>query len=416
MAYLWDKSLDPEFPPAPAGDIERGRQLYETVGCTGCHLLDAGAKRDDYFPEINRLHGPNLIRTGSKVSSGWLFAWIKDPRKYAADTRMPSLRLTDPEAADITAYLMSSRDPEYENLTMPEVDAGVRDELVLGYLQNTATIEQSHQRLESMSPGEKDVYLGEQTIRKYGCWGCHDLKGFEDAKPIGVELTEEGSKPLHQFDFGHIHDVPHTRHDWIRTKLLDPRVYDEGKDVVKNYGELLKMPNFDMSEREANAVTTTVLGFTKESVLAKRRAGQSARSATLARGRKLITLYNCRGCHLIEGKGQAIRTSIEDVGSLPPNLAAEGARVQADWLFELSPRSRAGTSAPLVDGPNAHLRLRDDEVNTVVAYFAAREEREPFLSAPERRVSASWWWGTWPSICSSAPSVIRRAQKRRRRW
>jgi cytochrome c2 len=384
VAYLWDKSLHPEFPPAPAGDTERGRQLFETVGCTGCHLLDAGAKRDDYYPEINRLHGPNLIRTGSKLSSGWLFAWIKDPRRYAADTRMPSLRLTDQEAADITAYLMSSRDPEYENLTMPEVDTGVRDELVLSYLQNTLTVEQSHQRLESMSPGEKDVYLGEQTIRKYGCWGCHDLKGFEDAKPIGVELTEEGSKPLHQFDFGHIHDVPHTRHDWIRTKMLDPRVYDEGKDVAKTYGELLKMPNFGMSEREADAVTTTVLGFTKESVLAKRRAGQSARSAILARGRKLITLYNCRGCHLVEGKGQAIRTSIEDVGMLPPNLAAEGARVQADWLFDYLHDPGQVTLRPWLTARMPTFGFGDDEVNTVVAYFASREQREPFLSAPQR--------------------------------
>jgi cytochrome c2 len=156
------------------------------VGCTGCHLLEAEATRTDYYPQINRLHGPNLVRTGSKVSSGWLYAWIKDPRQYAPDTRMPSLRLTDQEAADITTYLMSHRDPAFENLTMPEVNPGVRDELMLSYLQNNLTIEQSQARLESMSARERDVYLGEETIQKYGCWGCHDLKGFELAKPIGV--------------------------------------------------------------------------------------------------------------------------------------------------------------------------------------------------------------------------------------
>jgi hypothetical protein len=64
-----------------------------------------------------------------------------------------------------------------------------------------------------MSESERDVYLGEATISKYGCYGCHDVAGFEAAKPIGTELSEEGSKPLHLFDFGHVHDVPHTRPD-----------------------------------------------------------------------------------------------------------------------------------------------------------------------------------------------------------
>ena len=84
-----------------------------------------------------------------------------------------------------------------------------------------------------MDDDARDRYLGEETIQKYGCWGCHDVEGFEKAKPIGVELTEEGSKPIHQFDFGHVHDVPHTRRDWIKTKLLEPRIWDEGKEEVK---------------------------------------------------------------------------------------------------------------------------------------------------------------------------------------
>ena len=55
--------------------------------------------------------------------------------------------------------------------------------------------------------------------------------------------------------------------------------------------------------------------------------------ASMAEGRKLITRFNCQGCHLVEGHGHAIQDVIKDVAMLPPNLAAEGARVQADWLF-----------------------------------------------------------------------------------
>ena len=384
VSYLWDKSLMPEYPEPPTGDGDRGRELFETVGCTGCHIKDPDAARDEYFPQINRLHGPNLIRTGSKVSAGWLYAWIKNPKQYAPDSRMPSLRLTDQEAADITAFLMADRDPGFEGLELPPIDAQVRDDLVLGYLQNNQTIEQSLASLEAMSGAERDVFLGRQTIQKYGCWGCHDLAGFEGAKPIGVELTEEGSKPLHQFDFGHKHDVAHTRHDWILNKMLDPRSYDEGKEAVKNYDELLKMPNFGMTEREARAIVSLVLGFTKESASASRLAGQSSRSAALAEGRKLVTLYNCQGCHLIEGEGHAIRTAIEDVGMLPPNLAAQGARVRSDWLFEYLHDPSRMQMRPWLTVRMPTFGFDDGQVNTLVEYFAAGEDREPFLSSPDR--------------------------------
>lgn len=382
VAYIWSQSETGEYPSAPAGNATRGEELFETVGCNGCHIRDADAKRDDFFPQINRLHGPNLIRAGSKVSSGWLYQWIKDPKQYNPDTRMPSLRLSDQEAADITAYLMSSRAPEYEDLDLPAVDRGVRDELILGYLENNFTIEHSHAKLEKMDDAERDRYLGEETIQKYGCWGCHELQGFEKAKPIGVELTEEGSKPLHQFDFGHVHDVPHTRHDWIKTKLLEPRIWDEGKEEVKAYQELYRMPNFGMSEREAEAVLANVLGFTKEYVVSSRRADQSPGNAEIAAGRKLITSYNCQGCHLIENQGHAIKSAIADAGQLPPNLASEGARVQAEWLFGYLHDPSTVSMRPWLGVRMPTFGFDDEEINTVVSYFRTRDERDAFLSEP----------------------------------
>jgi cytochrome c2 len=384
VSYIWDRSDSLEYPPAPSGDAANGELLFNSIGCTGCHLRDGEATRDQFFPQINRMHGPNLVNAGSKLDPDWLFAWLKNPKEYNPDTRMPSLRLTDREAADLVAYLMSSRDPAFENLEMPTVDGEVRDDLVKGYLQNTQTIEQSEATLADMSDRERDVYLGGQTIRKYGCFACHEVEGFDDAKPIGVELTEEGSKPIHQFDFGHIHDIPHTRQDWIRTKMLRPRIWDHGKEEVKGYHELYRMPNFGMSEREAEAVVTNVLGFTEESVLASRRAGRSAADAALAEGRKLITRYNCQGCHLVEAKGHAIRTSIEDVGMLPPNLAAEGARVQSEWLFGYLHDPGKVSLRPWLSVRMPTFGFRDGDVNTLLSYFSARESREPFLSPPAR--------------------------------
>lgn len=382
--YLWAKSERPQYPPAPAGNAANGQALFNTVGCAGCHILDGKAKRDDFFPKINRLHGPNLVRTGSKVNSGWLYAWVKNPKQYFPDTNMPNLRLTDQEAADIVAYLTSSRDPRYENVPLPKADAKVRDELASGYLQNLFTMDASRAKLNAMSEAERSVYLGEQTIAKYGCYGCHDIKGFEETKPIGTELTQEGSKPLHQFDFGHVHSVAHTRHDWVKTKVLRPRVWDEGKEKVKDYNELLKMPSFGMSEREALAVTANVIGFTKETAAAAKKAGAAdgSRMAAMAEGRKLITRFNCQGCHLIEGHGHAIQQVIQDPAMLPPNLAAEGARVQADWLFSYLHDPSQVKMRPWLTARMPTFGFTDEQANTVVGYFAAREKQKPFASRP----------------------------------
>jgi cytochrome c2 len=114
VAYLWAKSETRTYAAPPPGDAAAGKRMFETVGCTGCHILDGQAKRDDFFPQINRLHGPNLVRTGSKVNAGWLYAWVRNPKQYFPETNMPNLRLTDQEAADVVAYLLSSRDPDYE--------------------------------------------------------------------------------------------------------------------------------------------------------------------------------------------------------------------------------------------------------------------------------------------------------------
>jgi mono/diheme cytochrome c family protein len=158
-------------------------------------------------------------------------------------------------------------------------------------------------------------------------------------------------------------------------------VWDHGKETVKTYDELYKMPNFGMSEREAAAVTTNVLGFTKSSVVASRKAGYASNVDALAAGRNLITKYNCQGCHLLEGEGHAIKTSIEDVGMLPPNLASQGARVQTPWLFDYLHDPSRETMRPWLSVRMPTFDFSDEEVNAIMGYFTTRDQRDPFLSA-----------------------------------
>ena len=143
---------------------------------------------------------------------------------------MPNLRLSEKEGADVTAYLMSLKNEGFSNQARPALDKKVRDVIVGEYLRSQLTVKQSEEKLLAMADDERTQFLGEKTIARYGCFGCHTIGGFEKATPIGVELTEEGSKLVERLDFGFEEGkIAHTLPAWVKRKLLEPRVFDVGK-------------------------------------------------------------------------------------------------------------------------------------------------------------------------------------------
>ena len=47
-------------------------------------------------------------------------------------------------------------------------------------------------------------YIGRRSIGKYGCFACHDIPGYEDAKPIGTALNDWGRKDPARLAFEHV--------------------------------------------------------------------------------------------------------------------------------------------------------------------------------------------------------------------
>lgn len=45
VAYLWTSSERVDYPSPPAGDPDRGEGVFESCGCTGCHVRDGQAER-----------------------------------------------------------------------------------------------------------------------------------------------------------------------------------------------------------------------------------------------------------------------------------------------------------------------------------------------------------------------------------
>src|ERR1043165_7667805 len=165
------------------------------------------ARRDD-FP-LERNYGFNLTGVGTKTHAAWIYNWIKNPKAYYPDAPMPSLRLSDQEASDVTAYLLLQQKPQFMQQPIAPPDPKAVHDLAKAYLINTLSDVDAEAKLRSMPMQEQLPPPGRRSIEKYGCSPCHNIKGFEGLKPIGTELTIEGSKALHLFDFGFVHSYQH---------------------------------------------------------------------------------------------------------------------------------------------------------------------------------------------------------------
>ena len=368
VAYLFANSEEHMFAVAspPEGNPDRGQQLVESVGCLACHIT-GDQSRADAGPR--RTFGQALQNIGNKTSYEWLFDWVRDPKHFSSGTYMPDLRLTDSETADVAAYLVGLTGPVGEGPRATYGD-GYVGEVLFDYLRAVMPTEEARARVAAMSAEERQLDLGERAIGRYGCFSCHEIKGFEDAQAIGIELSQEGSKLLQRLDFAFVHDIPHTKIEWFRHKLLDPRVYDRNR--VLQPLEKLRMPNYSMTEEEATLFATAITSFQSEVQPVAAFEPRSARNDALRAGRNLVRRRNCVGCHEIEADGGDFRTLVDDPSLAPPLLTPEGAKVQPDWLYAFfqSPI----TIRPWLDVRMPTFDLDDPHWNTILDYFGAISE------------------------------------------
>jgi cytochrome c2 len=405
VAYLQAHATTSEYPAPPAGDLAAGRKTFESIGCLGCHRVgDDKRGMDAFWAASYRTHGPNLDGTGTKVNAGWLYAWVKNPKSYWQHTRMPNLRLNDQEAANVTAYLMSLKKDGFREKPRPAMDAAIRDAAIKEHLLAASVpVKSADEQIGKMTDEQRTQFLGEKTIGRYGCFGCHDIKGFEKANPIGVELTEEGSKVVERLDFGYEHgQIPHTLPGWLHRKVMEPRVFDRAK--VKRPEELLRMPKFHLDEQEASAIVTAVMSLTKEQVPAAAQKVLSADERYAEKGLRLVRDYNCRGCHQLGTGGGSVRKVIEsqleesggDVLQAqalsapmlynPVSRIGEGSRVHTDWLhgFLSDPSDHV---RPWLDLRMPTFQFDEEQLNTITHAFASLD-KVPFPYAPKPTLDA----------------------------
>ena len=404
-AYVVEKSNKEPYPDPPKGDLDSGKQALETVGCLACHRIGDDKRGIDTFEmAAYRTHGPNLDGSGSKLNAGWLYSWVKNPKGYWHETKMPNLRTTDKEAADITAYLMSLKNETFVARTRPALDTKVRDTIVRELLVAQFSVKQADEKLQAMSEHDRTLFLGEKTIGRYGCFGCHTISGFEKTSPIGVELTEEGSKQVERLDFGFEEgEIPHTLPAWFQRKLMEPRVFDRDKD--KSPADLLRMPKFHFQPEEAEAIVTAISSFTKEQVPLAAQKQLSADEKHVEKGWRLVRDLNCQGCHKMGDKGGSIQAVVADqleksggepsqASALSPPLlynavakVGEGSRVRTPWLHTFL-KDPSNKIRPWLDLRMPTFEFTEEQANTITHFFASLDH-VPYPYDPQPTTTAA---------------------------
>jgi len=265
-SYAGNQVFEPEPRPSGISDwtseekAARGKVQFQTRGCLACHNHKDFPEAEKYRSPTEIVQGPDLSGVGSKFAKDrnaqgptWLYSWIKNPTRYHARTVMPNLfldpqrdpgaDLNDPKddkwfdpADDIVSYLLTSLQTDWQPIpaamqAMDSLDAAGQQalkELTLEYLNEAFYKDAAEDYYVSGIPpalegelkgAEKDLivpegqslkdaqrlkYIGRKTISKYGCFGCHDIPGFEDAKPIGTGLADWGRKDPAKLAFEHI--------------------------------------------------------------------------------------------------------------------------------------------------------------------------------------------------------------------
>lgn len=231
---------------------------------------------------------------------------------------MPDLRLSDQDAADITAYMMEDPDGIFTEVPEgwePEVSPVTRialEEQARWFYQKVGRRE-IERRFAGESPDhrwddieELKIAIGEVFVRNHGCYSCHEVAGMEQDMPIGTELTNWGSKTVDKLDFGmaYLKEVagrPKLEHEykegWLERKLLHPRSFDI--DKLKNPKAKLRMPWFDFTEDQVDALVTFVGGLVIDEVQLAH-MNPTPEQLEMDQGLRVVRQKNCMACHVIE--------------------------------------------------------------------------------------------------------------------
>ena len=210
---------------------------------------------------------PGLLHIADKTSREWIYAWLKNPQAYAVSATMPNFKLSEPDARDISAFLIAS------STALPGDTAAVPP-----------------------AKASPDPTAGASLWGESFCASCHTVQnaaGNVVGGDLGPELTRIGNK---------------VKPEWLQVWLRNPRIYDLGT----------AMPHYRFTDQQVATLSGFLLAKTDSDLLANVHL-DPATPEQITHGKTLVTEYGCASCHEINGvkKPENFAPELTRIGSKP---------------------------------------------------------------------------------------------------
>jgi len=193
---------------AAAPHLQRGRALFTTYACVGCHTV-AGLSHGNI--------GPELTEIGNKRKVDFLLTKLEKPRFNQPQSLMPPFQIPLVDRQDLVTFLKSLR-----GRTLAEDPVSHRARLKAWRAEAPAEVAES-------------IEAGKKAVEARGCVSCHKLGQADGALAP---------------DLGHTGLVREA--SWVEAHLADPRAHVPGSS----------MPTFFMSKTERRAIATYLASLT----------------------------------------------------------------------------------------------------------------------------------------------------------
>ena len=244
--------------------LNLGRTLLARYGCVHCHAIT----RPDGTRVAATDNPPSLAHIADKTTREWIYIWLKDPQAYAASATMPNYKLSDGDASDISAYLVSTSTPQAGDSAAPQVQPAAM----------------------------ADPAAGPSLYGQSFCASCHAVQnaaGNLVGGDIGPELTRIGNK---------------AKPEWLNAWLANPRIYDP----------TTPMPHYRFTPQQV-AILAAFLRAKSDTDYGSGVHLDAENPKQIAHGRKLIVELGCASCHEINGvqKPENFAPDLNTIGSKP---------------------------------------------------------------------------------------------------
>ncbi|HXH27740.1 MAG TPA: hypothetical protein VNL37_01775, partial [Candidatus Polarisedimenticolia bacterium] len=207
---------------------------------------------------------------------------------------------------------------------------------------------------------------GLELIDRYGCYGCHKLRGFEDRPRVGPILTRITAK---------------TTPEWMARWIKNPKAFRPSTRMPRLFGLSNQQAEEDHRREDAEILGIVAYLTSKSERLAY---PPLPGRGDARRGARLVRSIGCLGCHAIESmevEPAVLQARNRHEAADPivwerrfgPDLSRVGSKLRPEWVFQWVQNPHAYN--PTTRMPN--LRLSRGEALDVTAYLMTLRDDSP---------------------------------------